>query len=93
MCDTRPPGDLRQWSVSALWAGRLRGASGLGEAGIGAGGVVDFWADTNVIHLLIAGARLKSVRSHLSVADLAALLRPNGGRAERRPVPPPGRPR
>nr|WP_234042427.1 hypothetical protein [Streptomyces marianii] len=34
---------------------------------------VTFWADTRVIHLLIAGSRVKSVRSHLSVADLARL--------------------
>lgn len=35
-----------------------------------AGLTVTFWADTSVIHLLIAGARIKTVRSHLSVADL-----------------------
>ncbi|MFI6663311.1 IS481 family transposase [Streptomyces sp. NPDC050523] len=34
---------------------------------------VTFWADTSVIHLLIAGARIKTVRSHLSVADLGRL--------------------
>jgi hypothetical protein len=39
------------------------------------GQVVRFWADTQVIHLSIAGARVKSVRSHLSVADLAVLVR------------------
>ena len=38
-----------------------------------AGVTVTFWADTDVIHLLIAGARVKTVRSHLSVTDLAAL--------------------
>jgi hypothetical protein len=40
---------------------------------------VTFWADTDVIHLLIAGSRIKTVRSHLSVTDLAALAR-GGGR-------------
>jgi hypothetical protein len=45
----------------------------LGPAGSGI--TVTFWADTDVIHLLIAGARLKSLRSHLSVTDLAGLLR------------------
>ncbi|MEW2402487.1 integrase core domain-containing protein [Streptomyces sp. NPDC046862] len=41
---------------------------------------VTFWADTQVIHLLVAGSRIKTVRSHLSVADLA-LLAARGGRA------------
>ncbi|MEV4491112.1 hypothetical protein AB0K04_13445 [Micromonospora coxensis] len=35
-------------------------------------------SDTDVIHLLIAGARIKSVRSHLSAADLAGLLTQGG---------------
>ncbi|MFK0143426.1 hypothetical protein ACIQWU_40500 [Streptomyces murinus] len=30
---------------------------------------VTLWADTQVIHLLVAGTRIKTVRSHLSVAD------------------------
>lgn len=51
-----------------LWLGPAR--SGI---------TVTFWADTEVIHLLIAGTWLKSTRSHLSVNDLAALRR-NGGR-------------
>ena len=34
---------------------------------------VTFWASTDVIHLTIAGARVKTVRSHLSTADLTAL--------------------
>ena len=38
-----------------------------------AGLTVRFWADTDVIHLSIAGARVKSVISHLTVADLARL--------------------
>nr|WP_228679226.1 hypothetical protein [Streptomyces gancidicus] len=41
---------------------------------------VTFWADTSVIHLLIAGTRIKAVRSHLSVADLGRLAA-RGGRA------------
>nr|WP_257004811.1 hypothetical protein [Streptomyces sp. Tue6028] len=41
---------------------------------------VTFWADTSVIHLLIAGTRIKTVRSHLSVSDLA-MLAARGGRA------------
>ena len=33
-----------------------------------AGITVTFWADHDIIHLLIAGARIKTVRSHLSTA-------------------------
>jgi transposase InsO family protein len=50
---------------------------------------VMFWADTSVIHLLIAGTRIKSVRSHLSVADLAQLAA-RGGRAAGPPPLPAG---
>ncbi|WSI29385.1 IS481 family transposase (plasmid) [Streptomyces sp. NBC_01343] len=50
---------------------------------------VTFWADTSVIHLLIAGTRLKSVRSHLSVTDLAQLAA-RGGRAAGPPPLPSG---
>jgi hypothetical protein len=35
------------------------------------GVTVTYWADTDVIHLLIAGTRLKSLRPHLTVNDLA----------------------
>jgi transposase InsO family protein len=44
------------------------------------GMTVTFWASVDVIHLSIAGARVKSVRSHLSTADLARLAA-IGGRA------------
>ncbi|WP_410540299.1 IS481 family transposase [Streptomyces sp. KL2] len=50
---------------------------------------VTFWADTRVIHLLIAGSRIKSVRSHLSVADLGRLAA-RGGRAAGSPPLPAG---
>ena len=36
-----------------------------------AGLTVRFWADYDLIHLLIGGARVKTLRSHLSVNDLA----------------------
>jgi hypothetical protein len=39
-----------------------------------AGLTVRFWADLQVIHLCIGRARIKSVTSHLSVADLARLV-------------------
>ncbi|WP_410050391.1 IS481 family transposase [Actinomadura sp. HBU206391] len=44
-----------------------------------AGVRVTFWADTDVIHLSAGGTRIKSIRSHLSSADLAALAA-HGGR-------------
>src|SRR5262249_19136164 len=47
------------------------------------------WADTDVIHLLIAGVRHKSFRSHLSVNDLAALRAQGGRDAGPPPLPPP----
>jgi transposase InsO family protein len=48
---------------------------------------VTFWADTSVIHLLIAGTRIKSVRSHLSAADLAQLAARGGRAAGPAPLP------
>jgi hypothetical protein len=59
-----------------FWLGPVR--SGL---------TVTFWADTDVIHLSIGGARIKSVRSHLSVNHLAQLLRDGGRPAGPSPVP------
>ncbi|MDQ0942781.1 transposase InsO family protein [Streptomyces sp. V1I1] len=63
-----PPSGNLQLAGKQFWLGPTR--SGL---------TVTFWADTTVIHLLIGGARIKTVRSHLSVADLA-LLAARGGR-------------
>lgn len=48
---------------------------------------VTFWADTQVIHLLIAGTRIKTVRSHLSVADLGRLAARGGREAGPPPLP------
>jgi transposase InsO family protein len=48
---------------------------------------VTFWANTSVIHLLIAGTRIKTVRSHLSVADLGRLAARGGRAAEPPPLP------
>ncbi|MEV4672139.1 hypothetical protein AB0K34_10855 [Actinomadura sp. NPDC049382] len=53
-----------------------------------AGVTVRFWADTDVIHLLKAGTRLKSVRSHLSTADLTALAARSARKAGPPPLPP-----
>jgi transposase InsO family protein len=52
------------------------------------GVTVTFWASTDVIHLTIAGARVKSLRSHLSTADLAALAASGGRPAGPPPLPP-----
>ena len=52
-----------------------------------AGLTVTFWADTSVIHLLVAGTRIKSVRSHLSVTDLARLAARGGRAAGPAPLP------
>lgn len=85
----------------AVWPGgpvefeRVVPASGnLGVAGkqfwLGparAGQVITFWADTDVIHLLAGGVRLKSLRSHLSTADLAGLFARGGRVAGRSPLP------
>jgi hypothetical protein len=53
-----------------------------------AGVMVTFWASTDVIHLTIAGARVKTVRSHLSTAGLAALAADGGRPAGPPPLPP-----
>jgi transposase InsO family protein len=52
-----------------------------------AGLTVTFWADTDVIHLLAAGTRLKTLRSHLSVNDLAALVARGARPAGPAPLP------
>jgi transposase InsO family protein len=54
-----------------------------------AGVTVTFWADHEVIHLLAGGARLKSVRSHLTSADLARLAAVGGRPAGPPPLPAP----
>jgi hypothetical protein len=50
--------------------------------------VVTFWAGTDVIHLTIAGARVKTVRSHLSAASLTAPAAAGGRPAGPPPLPP-----
>jgi transposase InsO family protein len=53
-----------------------------------AGITVTFWADPDVIHLSAGGARIKTVRSHLSSSDLAALAATGGRPAGPPPLPP-----
>jgi Integrase core domain len=52
-----------------------------------AGQTVRFWASVDVIHLSIAGARVKSLRSHCSAADLARLKREGATAAGPPPLP------
>ena len=75
---------------------RVVPASGnLGVAGkqfwlgtVRAGVTVTFWADHELIHLSIAGTRIKTVRSHLSANDLATLAASGGRVAGPSPLPP-----
>jgi transposase InsO family protein len=54
-----------------------------------AGQTVRFWADCDIIHLLIGDGRVKSVRSHLTVSDLARLVAHEGATpAGPSPLPP-----
>jgi transposase InsO family protein len=71
-----PPSGNLQVAGKQFWLGPAR-----------AGLTVTFWADTDVVHLLIAGARVKTVRSHLSVADLATLAARGGRKAGPPPLP------
>jgi hypothetical protein len=73
-----PPSGNLQVAGKQFWLGPAR-----------AGVMVTFWADPDVVHLLIAGVRLKSFRSHLSVNDLAALYAQGGRNAGPSPIPPP----
>jgi hypothetical protein len=54
-----------------------------------AGLTVRFWADCDLIHLLIGGARVKTLRSHLSVTDLARLSAAGAVPAGPSPLPRP----
>jgi transposase InsO family protein len=53
-----------------------------------AGMVARIWADCDLIHVLIAGIRIKTVRSHLSVNDLARLVAQGAVPAGPSPLPP-----
>jgi hypothetical protein len=72
-----PSGNL--WAMGRqFWLGPQR-----------AGQTVRFWASVDVIHLSIAGARVKSLRSHLSTADLTQLGHDGARPAGPPPLPPP----
>jgi transposase InsO family protein len=53
-----------------------------------AGTVIRFWADCRLIHLTAGGARIKTLRSHLSVNDLAKLAATGAVPAGPSPLPP-----
>jgi transposase InsO family protein len=53
-----------------------------------AGTVIRFWADCQLIHLSAGGARIKTLRSHLSVNDLAKLAATGAVPAGPAPLPP-----
>ena len=53
-----------------------------------AGTVIRFWASTDLIHLSAGGGRIKTLRSHLSVDDLARLAAHGGVPAGPSPLPP-----
>ncbi len=71
-----PPSGNMLFAGRQFWLGPAR-----------SGVVVRFWASTDVIHLMAGGARLKSVRSHLSVNDLAALVASGATPASPPPIP------
>ena len=50
--------------------------------------MIRFWADCQLIHLSAGGARIKTLRSHLSVNDLARLAANGGVPAGPSPLPP-----
>ena len=53
-----------------------------------AGMVTRIWAAADLIHVLIGGTRVKTVRSHLSVNDLAKLVAADASNAGPSPLPP-----
>jgi hypothetical protein len=53
-----------------------------------AGMVARIWAGCDLIHVMIGGIRVKTVRSHLSVNDLARLTAQGAAPASPSPLPP-----
>jgi transposase InsO family protein len=66
-----------------LWVAGKQFWLGPGRAGM----TVRFWASVDVIHLLVAGARIKTLRSHLSATDLERLHREGAIAAAAPPLP------
>jgi hypothetical protein len=72
-----PPSGNMQLAGKQFWLGPNR-----------SGQVVRFWAGVDMIHLLIGGAKVKTVRSHLTVNDLAKLFSEGAVNAGLSPMPP-----
>ena len=91
-----PPPPAAHWQGGPVEFDRVVPASGnmwvagrqfwLGPAR--AGMVIRFWADCQLIHLSAGGARIKTLRSHLSVGDLAKLAATGAVPAGPAPLPP-----
>lgn len=71
-----PPSGNLQVAGKQFWLGPQR-----------AGQTLRFWVDVNLIHLLVGGARIKTVRSHLTVNDLARLAADGAVNAGPSPLP------
>lgn len=63
-------------SGQQFWLGRAR-----------AGQLVRFWVDCDLVHLSVGSTRIKTVRSHLTVADLTRLLAEGARPAGPPPLP------
>ena len=72
-----PPSGNMILAGKQFWLGPIR-----------SGQVVRFWADCDLIHLFIGGTRIKTVRSHLTVTDLARLVAQGAINASPSPLPP-----
>jgi hypothetical protein len=72
-----PPSGNMALAGKQFWLGPAR-----------SGQVVRFWASVDLIHLFIGGTRVKTVRSHLSVTDLAQLIAHGAVSAGPSPLPP-----
>ena len=72
-----PPSGNMQLAGKQFWLGPSR-----------TGQVVRFWASVDLIHLLIGGVKIKTVRSHLTVNDLARLVVQGAANAGPSPLPP-----
>jgi Integrase core domain len=72
-----PPSGNLQVAGKQFWLGPAR-----------AGTVIRFWADCDLIHLSAGGARIKTLRSHLSPADLGKLAAHGAVPAGPSPLPP-----
>jgi transposase InsO family protein len=72
-----PPSGNLQVAGKQFWLGPAR-----------AGTVIRFWADCDLIHLSAGGARIKTLRSHLSPADLGRLAASGAVPAGPSPLPP-----